>query len=175
MLRPAYRRAIFLIGAAAWCLPILWAGLRLTVWTPPGFTRPVFAELGERGVATASTARDADLAFMSAPHGPRRHFSARWRGAWYVDRAGTYQLYLGADDWARLSIDGVAIAERSGALGHGTVAVPRELGEGWHTVDIQYEQEGGGAFVTTGWSAAGHQMSPWTAAVVFPAPASSSA
>jgi hypothetical protein len=165
------RRLPFIAGALA----LAWVALRLTAWMPPGFTRTVYAALGERGAAAVSTARDADLDFMSVPHGPRRFFSARWRGAWFVDRAGSYSVYLGADDWARLSIDGEAVSERSGTLGHGTVAVTRTLAEGWHTVDIQFEQEGGGAFLTTGWSQPGDALRPWANAVVFPAPVSATA
>ena len=110
------RRLPVIAGALA----LAWVALRLTAWTPPGFTRTVYDALGERGAATVSTARDADLALMAVPHGPRRFFSVRWRGAWYVGRADSYVVYLGADDWARLSIDGMPMLERSRTLGYGT-------------------------------------------------------
>ena len=77
---------------------------------------------------------------------PRRFFSARWTGVWYVDAGpgdgGEYVVYLGADDWARLTIDGQVIAARGRAVGYGTVAVPVRLYDGPHTIVIQYGQLG---------------------------------
>jgi len=162
------RRLPFIAGALA----LVWIALRLTVWTPSGFTRTVYEALGERGAAAMSTAPEADLGFMPVPHGPRRFFSTRWHGSWLVDAGGPYTVYLGADDWARLSIDGVPVAERSNTLGHGTTAVTQALAAGWHTIDIQYEQEGGGAFLTTGWSRPGGELRSWAHGPVFPAPVS---
>lgn len=162
------RRLPVIAGALA----LAWVVLRLTAWTPPGFTRTVYDALGERGAPTVSTVRDVDLAFMSVPHGPRRFFSARWRGAWYVSGLGSYVVYLGADDWARLSIDGTPVLERSRALGYGTATSMPTLAPGWHTIEIQYEQEAGGAFLTTGWSGPDGTLQPWSRASMFPAPVS---
>jgi hypothetical protein len=157
---------------AALALSLLWLALRLTVWTPVGFTRQVFPEVGERGAPSVARVADVDLSFMPVPHGPRRFFSARWAGEWHVDAgpgdAGDYLVYLGADDWARLTIDGQVVAERSRTLGYGTVAVPVHLYDGPHTVVVQYEQEGGGAFLTTGWSAPGGERRDFADADVFP-------
>jgi hypothetical protein len=158
----------------ALALPLLWLALRLTVWTPPGFTRTVYPEVGERGPATVTGAADVDLSFMPVPHGPRRFFSARWRGVWHVDAgpgdAGDYLVYLGADDWARLTIDGQVVAERGRGLGYGTVSVPVHLYDGPHAIEVQYEQEGGGAFLTTGWSEPGGERRDFADGVVFPQP-----
>jgi hypothetical protein len=160
------------VPLVALALTLAWLTLRLVAWTPPGFTRSVHPELGERGAATVSRADDVDLAFMAEPHGPRRFFSTRWRGVWHVDDAGDYVVYLGADDWARLTIDGTVLAERSRTLGYGAVAVPLRLTAGTHTIDIQHEQEGGSAFVTAGWSRPGEPIRPFARAAVFPSPVS---
>lgn len=162
-------RRLLLLALA---LPLLWLALRFTVWTPTGFTRSVYAEVGERGLATVSRADDVALDFMFVPHGPRRFFSARWTGVWHVDGgpgdAGDYVVYLGADDWARLSVDGTVVAERSRDRGYGTIAVPLHLYDGPHTIDIEYEQEGGGAFLTAGWSEPGGERRDFARADVFP-------
>lgn len=168
------RQPLRWLACATLVTGLAWLGLRVTLWTPPGFTRSVHATLGERA-STVSTAANVDLTFMPVPHGPRRFFSARWRGVWHVAREDTYQLFLGADDWARLAIDGVAIAERGRGRGFGTVAVPHRLAAGLHTIDLEYEQEGGGAFLTAGWGAAGSGRRDWTTAEVFPQPVSRSA
>ena len=165
------RRLAVIAGALA----LAWMALRLTLWTAPGFTRTVYDALGERGAASVSTARDADLDFMTVPHGPRRFFSVRWRGAWHLDWAGSYPVFLGADDWARLSIDGTPVLERSRTVGYGTTTTVPSLDKGWHTIDIQYEQEAGGAFLTTGWSPSGGARQSWASASIFPAPVSTSA
>ncbi len=167
MINGPLRRALLI------AIVVLHAELFLHVfWTPSGFTRSVFSELGERGTATLSRAGDVDLAFMAEPHGPRRFFSTRWRGVWHVDDAGDYVVYLGADDWARLTIDGTPVAERSRALGYGAIAVPLRLAAGTHTIDVQHEQEGGSAFVTAGWSRPGQPKRPFADADVFPMPVS---
>ena len=152
---------------ALWALCLLWVVCGSSVWTPRGFTRTVFAALGERGAATSTHVADVDVAFIGEPHGPRRNFSVRWHGVWYVDRAGRYTLFLGADDWARVSIDGQVIGERDRQRGYGTAPFARELTAGPHTIEVQFEQEGGGAFLTAGWSADGG-FTPFAAAEIYP-------
>jgi hypothetical protein len=163
------------VSYVAAALLLAWLSLRLTVWTPPGFTRTVFSALGQRGEASVAHADDVDLSFTQVPHGPRRMFSARWHGVWHVDRAGTYLLFLGADDWGRLSIDGAVVLERGRPLGFGTLAVERTLSAGTHTVEILYEQQGGGSFVATGWAEPGGERRDWSETAVFPQPVSSTA
>jgi len=107
---------------AALTASVLWAGLRAGVATPTGLVRTVFGAVGEREPLHETRTHDVDLSFMTAPHMPRRFFSARWHGIWQIDRAGRYALHLGADDWARLTIDGEVLLERDRERGYGTTA-----------------------------------------------------
>jgi hypothetical protein len=162
------------LAQAAWVLCLAWVLWGDRLWTPRGFARTVYSELGERGAATTSHVLDATLAFMAAPHGPRRLFSVRWRGVWFVDEPGAYTIYLGADDWARASVDGQPVGERSRERGYGTIGFTRTLSAGPHTIDLQYEQQGGGAFLNAGWSRDGGGFRPFSSAEIFPSPAARS-
>jgi hypothetical protein len=71
-----------------------------------------------------------DLAFNDGPQGPRRSFNVRWPGVWHVGRAGTYDLYLGADDAALMRIDGDVGLERDATTGYQTVGRARHLEPG---------------------------------------------
>ena len=154
----------------AFAVTILATGLRLWLWTPDGFTRAVFPELAEAGTPAIDRTGAIDLAFTRVAHGPTRFFSARWQGRWLIEEAGAFTLFLGADDWATLSIDGELVLERGGAAGFGTRSVTRRLGAGLHTIDARYEQHAGGAFLTTGWALEGEPMRSFADATVFPDP-----
>ena len=158
---------------ALWAVCLLWTVAGTAIWTPRGFSRAVYPELGERGAPVTAHVRDVDLGFMTEPHGPRRNFSTRWHGVWFVEAAGTYAIHLGADDWGRVSIDGQPLGERGREHGFGTVPFPRTLAAGPHAIDIQYEQQGGGAFITAGWSRDGG-FRPFTSAEIFPTEAARS-
>src|SRR3972149_10924514 len=110
---------------AALTASVLWAGLRAGVATPTGLVRTVFGAVGEREPLHETRTHDVDLSFMTAPHMPRSFFSARWHGIWQSDRAGRYALHLGADDWARLTIDGEVLLERDRERGYRTTAGER--------------------------------------------------
>src|SRR3972149_8326786 len=115
---------------AALTASVLWAGLRAGGATPPGRVRAVLGAVGEREPLHETRTHDVDLSFMTAPHMPRRFFSARWHGIWQIDRAGRYALHLGADDWARLAIDGEVLLERDRERGYGARAIMRALEAG---------------------------------------------
>ena len=66
-------------------------GLTRSVTVGPGFSGPE--------LLPAAVAREIDLAFIDdAPNGPRRYFSVKWEGHWWVDRDGAVDLYVGGDD-----------------------------------------------------------------------------
>ena len=107
-------------GGICWRCPavalgasVLWLLLVFTLRTPSGLTRTIYRDTGfSGGVSHVDVVPDVDLRFTDRPHGPRRFFSARWAGVWHVDRAGAYDLFLGADDAAVLRIDGEVVLER---------------------------------------------------------------
>ena len=135
---------------------MLWLLLAFALRTPSGLTRTVYRDIGfGGGAAHVDVVSDVDLHFTDRPHGPRRFFSARWAGVWHVDRAGAYDLFLGADDGAVLRIDGEVVLERGFAVGFPTTSVSRELTAGPHRIEIDYEQRAGGMFLNAGWARRG--------------------
>lgn len=99
---------------------------------------------------------------------PRRHFSVRWRGYWFVARDGAYDVHLGADDAATVSIDGRLVHERNEAVGFGTTRRTIRLGEGSHAIEVTYEQLAGGSFLNVLVAPAGGTPAPLPRSAFFP-------
>ena len=85
-----------------------------------------------------------------------------------MDRAGAYDLFLGADDAAVLRIDGEVVLERGAAMGFPTTSVTRELTAGPHRIEVDYEQRAGGMFLNAGWAPRGEAQRAFAAALLFP-------
>jgi Dolichyl-phosphate-mannose-protein mannosyltransferase/PA14 domain len=156
-----------LVGAlcvsAAWILAVRVFG------TPVGVTRTIYRAPAFTGdVAHRDVVSDIDLRFTLKPHGPRRFFSARWAGVWYVDRAGTFDLSLGADDRAVLRIDRETVIERDPTIGFWTMTASRELTAGPHAIEVEYEQAGGQWFLSVGWAPRGEPARPFGNGRLFP-------
>ena len=157
--------------AAALGASVLWLLLVFTLRTPSGLTRTVYRDIGfGGGVSNVDVVSDVSLAFTERPHGPRRFFSARWAGVWQVDRAGAYDLFLGADDAAVLRIDGDVVLERGATVGFPTTSASHELTAGPHRIEIDYEQRAGGMFLKAGWARRGEPQLRFERALLFPAP-----
>jgi hypothetical protein len=156
-------------GAAALAATIVWLLLAFAFRTPSGFTRTVYRDIGFGGGAVhVDVVSNVDLRFTDRPHGARRFFSARWAGVWHVDRAGAYDLFLGADDAAVLRVDGEVVLERGAAVGFPTTSVSRELTAGPHQIEIDYEQRAGGMFLNAGWAPRGGARKSFGRALLFP-------
>lgn len=166
--RPSPSRTARLALFAAVTLTVVWVLLRLAAGTPTGLTRTTYARNGwiDPPVERARTDR-IDLDFASKPHAPRRFFSARWQGVWYLDRDGAYDLHLSADDWARLAIDGesVGIDGTSNRL----APVTRTLTKGAHLIQVDYEQRGGRGHLNVMWAPQGQAARPFEPDRLFPA------
>jgi hypothetical protein len=148
---------------------VLWLLLAFALRTPSGLTRTVYRDIGfGGGAAHVDVVPDIDLRFTDRPHGSRRFFSARWAGVWHVDRAGAYDLFLGADDGAVLRIDGEVLLERGAAVGFPTTSVSRELTAGPHRIEVDYEQRAGGMFLNAGWARRGEAQKRFAQALLFP-------
>ena len=147
------------------------AVLHWQLTTTTGLNRVVFQDPGFSGaVLDEATTRRVDLDLLERkPSLPRRLFSIRWSGVWQVPRQGRYELFLGADDRARLTIDGRLVLERSFALGMGTVSEPVLLDAGFHTIEVEYEQEGGGSHLNLQSAFAGQPRAALDPYALFPA------
>jgi hypothetical protein len=135
-----------------------------------GLERVFFGSMATIGATDGANARRIDLDLLeSRPSLPRRMFGIRWSGLWRVPGPGVYQLFLGADDRARLIIDGETILERSFALGMRTASETVSLDAGFHSIEVEYAQEGGGSHLNLQWAFEGGTPSPLDPYALFPA------
>lgn len=81
------------------------------------------------------------------PISPPDTFAAHVTGTFYVGTAGSWTFGINHDDGARLIIDGLAAltVTADGAADNRTSTVTGNFAVGYHTVDIVYFENGGGA------------------------------
>ena len=91
---------------------------------------------------------------------PRRHFSVRWRGYWYVPDGGPVEIHGAGDDWLRVHVDGELALQRYPPdqmhWATGTVT----LDEGVHDLLIEYEQDAGSYDLDVRWSPSSGRTRP---------------
>ena len=124
--------------------------LHWVVAPPTGLVRTFYSDAGFAGEPLfQDRATEISLAFLNDdPTLPRRFFSVQWRGFWFLPRAQTLDLYVGADDRVDVLVDGALVLRRNVSLGTHTIAETITLGAGPHEIIIRYEQEGGGMSLT---------------------------
>jgi glucose/arabinose dehydrogenase len=105
------------------------------------------------------------------------HFVARWTRS-VILPAGFYQFTPVADDGVRLYVDGTRVVDRWVDEGATSYPVTVLLGDGLHTIVLEYYENGGGALARLGWTmtsgiaAAGpYQAQFWNAPGAGSAPA----
>ena len=137
-----------------------WNGLSRTVTAGPGF--------GGSPLEEATVDRDVSLDFLEDnPNLPRRFFSVRWKGFFYVPHGEGVHVYGGADDRLAVRIDGTTVLERSPELGMGTVSTHVPLTSGAHELEIDYEQHGGNYRLNLQWAPAGGGPRPLDGTALF--------
>ena len=82
---------------------------------------------------------------------PDDGFSVRWSKAQYFG-AGTYRFSVLADDGVRLFVDGRRVVSQWAGPANATFDTDLELGEGMHTVTMEYVEHGGDATARLHWS-----------------------
>ena len=81
---------------------------------------------------------------------PADDFSVRWsRGLSYS--AGTYRFYVRVDDGARLWVDGNLVIDEWHDSAPTTYSADVNLGDGWHTLRMDYYERSGGALAQLAW------------------------
>ena len=103
---------------------------------------------------------------------PRRHFSARWRGYWYVPDGGSIAIHGAGDDWLSVRIDGELVLRRypPDQMHWATEVVT--LAAGAHELLVEYEQEEGAHALNLGWSPPSDRMRPFAGHRLFQRPPS---
>ena len=175
-LRVSYPRAIAvglcLAGAAS--VTVVSAILHQRLHTETGLTRTIYANADFDGdPVLRDTATAIDLGFLDThPDQPRRFFSARWTGVWFLREAQAVDVHLGGDDRVAIWIDGALLLERNVETGLHTVARRRELAAGFHDVRLDYVQRGGDYRLNVQWAPADERARVFDPEALFPAPPS---
>ena len=108
------------------------SGLRRQVWLSNDFQGAPFV---------TDVSPGAGLEFLDDdPRLPRRFFSARWLGYWYVPTARWVTVRVNADDYVDIWIDGEHRFSRSTAAARSIM-----LDAGFHELRIEYQQYDGAA------------------------------
>ena len=130
-------------------------GLRRQVWLTGDFEGAPFINDLSPGATLDFLDDDARL--------PRRFFSARWQGYWYVPSSQVVTLHVDADDYAAIWIDGeLRFAQSTFA------ARDIRLDAGVHELRIDYQQYGGTAHLSLRAGRAGAYPRPLGTEYLFP-------
>ena len=160
--------AVYAASAAALTVALLWAVAAVSERT--GLHREIFPNVDFAGTPLAQgTARDITLGFLlDDPALPRRFFSARWRGFWYVPAAGEYQLHGAGDDRLDVWLDGDLVIRRTPPGDMHTLTRAVRLDAGVHELRVEYQQHGGARALHLRWSQPGGRDRPLPARQLFP-------
>jgi hypothetical protein len=79
------------------------------------------------------------------------NFSIRWQGSFYFD-AATYKFTTTSDDGIKLWVDGgTPLIDKWFDQGPTTYTATRTMSAGYHTVKVEYYENGGGAVAKASW------------------------
>ena len=134
-------------------------GVRRQVFPAVGFNgTPLLDDVGTT-IALDFLSDDRDL--------PRRFFSARWTGYWYVPEAGDVELHGAGDDRLDVWLDGELVIRRTPPADMHTLVRTVRLDAGVHELRVEYEQHGGGFNMRLEWAQPGGLARPLPAYRLF--------
>ena len=119
-----------------------------------GLVRQVYRETGFTGAPLLDgVSPGVGLAFLDEdPALPRRFFSARWRGFWYLPEGGAVDLHGGRDDRLDVRVDGTLELRRTPPPEMHTQVATLMLDAGLHEIVVEYEQYGGAYNLRLEWT-----------------------
>ena len=158
-------------GLAGTCLGVATAlfFLSLSVEDRTGLRRQVFPAIGFNGTPLLDDVRAAiDLDFLDDdPDLPRRFFSSRWTGFWYLPEAAEVELHAAGDDRLDVWLDGELVIRRAGPADMHTLVRTLRLDGGIHEIRVDYEQHGGAFNLRMAWAPPGGRPRPLPAYRLF--------
>jgi len=115
------------------------------------------------------TTTQIDLEFIDqAEELPRRFFSVRWQGYWFLPRSQDVDLYAAADDEVAVFVDGELVLLRSPEVGMATISRPLTLSAGAHELRVEYRQLRGGYHLRVKSAPPGAESKPLHPGSLFP-------
>ena len=138
-----------------------------------GLARQVYPETGFAGAPVLDgISPDVDLGFLDEyPTLPRRFFSARWHGFWYLPKGAAVELHGAGDDHLDVRVDGALVIRRTPPTEMHTQVAALELGAGLHEIVVEYEQHGGMYNLRLEWAPQNGSPRPLPPHFLFHAPA----
>ena len=134
-----------------------------------GVRRQVFPAVGFNGTPLLDdVGTTITLDFLNEdPDLPRRFFSARWTGYWYVPEAGDVELHGSGDDRLDVWLDGELVIRRTPPADMHTLVRTVRLDAGVHELRVEYEQHGGAFDMRLEWAPPGGLGRPFHAYRLF--------
>ncbi|MYD70462.1 MAG: hypothetical protein F4W89_06930 [Acidobacteria bacterium] len=134
-----------------------------------GVRRQVFSGVGFNGTPLLDdVSTRITLDFLNDDPGlPRRFFSVRWTGYWYVPEAGDVELLGAGDDRLDVWLDGELIIRRTPPADMHTAVRTVWLEPGVHELRVEYEQHGGAFDMRLEWAPPGGVGRPLRADRLF--------
>ena len=119
-----------------------------------GLNRSVYPEVRFGGAPLLEdVSRDVTLDFLDEdPELPRRYFSTRWMGYWYVPREGNIRLEGTGDDRLDVWVDGELVLRRTPPADMHTASRALALEAGVHRILVEYQQHGGARALRLRWA-----------------------
>ena len=169
------RVAAFALTVAAFAAA--WAAFPAVVeWFVPatGLTRTFYPQPAFSGTPLEDRTTEINLAFLDTrPDLPRQHFSARWRGYFFVSTPQTIEFFAGGNDEIELRVDGELLVRRNLREGMRTQGRMLALEAGAHELAVDYQQFGGGMSLNVQRALAGQMPSPFLPTELFAQPVGS--
>ena len=157
-------------AAAAVVLTLLLFLIEARAGERNGLHREVYPDVDFKGEPLVEgISRDIALDFLADdPALPRRFFSVRWRGFWYVPEAGEFELFGAGDDRLDVWLDGELVIRRAPPADMHTQARRLTLDPGVHELRVEYQQHGGASALLLRWAQPGGRPRPLPVRGMFP-------
>ena len=148
-------------GALVVALTVLLFVLDARVSERIGLQREVYPDVGFSGIPRVDVSRGISLDFLREdPPLPRRFFSVRWNGFWYLPEAGEFELRGAGNDRLDVWVDGERVIRRGAPAGMYTQSRTLWLEAGVHRLRVDYEQHGEARALSLLWAPRGERPRP---------------
>ena len=170
MTRRFARKFAYVYAAITIVLTVLLLTLEVRSAEQAGLRRLVFSGVEFAGKPFLDDiSSDVTLDFLEDdPRLPRRFFSARWHGFWYLSEASVLELHGEGDDRLDVWIDEKLMIRRTPPADMHTQVEHVQLEAGIHAIRVDYAQHGGAYNLRVEWAPAAGEPRPLPGSMLFP-------